>query len=121
MDICVVIPALDPGEELLDHVDGSIASGIDKIILVDDGSDVKCKWIFAVLSAKEEIGLLTHAVNMGKGRALKDAFDHYLVYYADKKSGVITVDRDGQHRAEGVMMIAQEYDVILGDHRSLNV
>ena len=107
MDICVVIPAFDPDEELLDYVERLIASGIDKIILIDDGSDTKCKWIFDDLSDKEEIELLTHAVNMGKGRALKDAFDHYLVHYANRKRGVITADCEGQHRVEDVWMIAQ--------------
>ena len=40
--------------------------------------------------------VLTHALNYGKGRALKTAFNYVLNNYKDVV-GVITVDSDGQH------------------------
>lgn len=108
MDICIIIPAFNPGEELIAYVEELISNGIDKILLINDGSDSKCEMIFKTLSSEKEITLFTHAVNMGKGRALKDAFNYYLVHLADRSGGVITVDSDGQHTVRDVLRVRKE-------------
>ena len=45
--------------------------------------------------------MFKHAVNMGKGRALKTAFDYILNELPDKEI-VITVDADGQYTKTAV-------------------
>ena len=100
----LIIPSLNPDARLVDYVDALRAEGFETIILVDDGSRADCKPIFAELSGKG-CDLLVHAVNMGKGRALKDALNHYLNHYADRYSGVITADSDGQHLVKDVVRL----------------
>ena len=105
-NVYIVIPAYNPGKELSEYVLQLINKGFDRILLVDDGSRQECKEIFHVLAEKTECTVFTHAVNMGKGRALKDAFNYILA--SGFPGGVITVDSDGQHRAEDVLRIYQE-------------
>ena len=71
------------------------------IIVVDDGSD---KAVYGSIFEKvRELGatVLTHAVNMGKGRGLKTAFNHCINEY-EGIVGVVTADSDGQHRVEDI-------------------
>ena len=49
-----------------------------------------------------ECVLLRHARNLGKGRALKTAFNHYLNNFGDMK-GLVTIDADGQHHIEDIV------------------
>ena len=46
--------------------------------------------------------VLRHAVNRGKGRAIKTGLAHFLERYPGA-AGVVTVDADGQHRARDVV------------------
>lgn len=101
----VIIPALNPDERLNDYVAELVQKGFDRILLVDDGSREACKPIFRTLADRYGCDLLVHARNMGKGRALKDAFNHYLNHYAKEYIGVITADSDGQHRADDVVKL----------------
>ena len=49
-----------------------------------------------------QVTLLQHHVNLGKGRALKTAFNYYLNYFPDG-IGVVTADGDGQHAPEDII------------------
>ena len=49
--------------------------------------------------------MIYHAVNLGKGRALKTGFNHALNKYRDLL-GVVACDADGQHPAETVKKAA---------------
>lgn len=103
----VIIPALDPEENLIEYVTGLVSAGFNKIILVDDGSCVEKRIIFDELEKKPECTIVRHAVNLGKGRALKNAFNAYLnLPDLDKYCGVITVDSDGQHTIEDVIRVS---------------
>ena len=83
-DVLIVIPSLNPANELLDYVDSLIKNGFGKILLIDDGSNKdESIEVFKKLEKYEECVILRHAVNMGKGRALKDAFNYYQLYFAD--------------------------------------
>ena len=68
----VIIPALDPDSRLTEYCDGLLSAGIETIILIDDGSDDEHKKIFTGLS--DRCLVYHHEHNMGKGRALKNAF-----------------------------------------------
>lgn len=105
LDVTVIIPSLNPDEKLSRTVDDLIAVGFDDIILVNDGSLPECVRFFP--SDRPECTLLTHEVNRGKGAAMKTAF-RYVMAREKKPSGVITVDGDGQHRAQDVLRCAEE-------------
>ena len=104
-DITIIVPSLNPDEKLKGTLDGIIAKGFKKIVVVDDGSDEQHKQPFEY--AKERgCTLMVHEVNKGKGRALKTAFEYCI---SDKDCiGVITVDGDGQHAADDIYNCGKE-------------
>ncbi len=103
---CVlVIPSLNPDDKLLLYLKNLVAGGFQKIILVDDGSSPGCREVFAAAARMPECDVLVHTVNMGKGRALKDAFNFYCQKYAGNFKGIITVDADGQHMPEDIVKL----------------
>ena len=107
MKYLIVIPALNPGDGLVKYVDDLASHGYSDILVVDDGSRDGCRHIFDAIEAKDGCSVLRHDVNMGKGRALKDAMTHYLAAYADNGfGGIITADSDGQHTVEDVGKVA---------------
>lgn len=119
MDHLIVIPALNPGRELISYAESLRAHGYSNILIVDDGSRDDFRFIFDTLEA-DGCMLLRHEVNTGKGRALKDAMAYYLEHFhnSDKDgssdgqpiSGIITVDSDGQHTIEDVDKVAAAMD-----------
>ena len=92
----VIIPALNPTENLIFYVKELLLNGFAEIIVVNDGSKSEAEWIFDELSNLEKCTVLIHKNNKGKGRALKTAFA-YCVKRLHRLDGVITADADGQH------------------------
>lgn len=103
-DICIVIPSLDPNERLKGVVESVRNEGFTDIILVDDGSKQENKHYFP---KDEDITLLVHPVNKGKGEALKTALK-YVIENRPESKGVITLDGDGQHLAKDVKAVAEK-------------
>ncbi|MCR4793557.1 MAG: bifunctional glycosyltransferase family 2/GtrA family protein [Lachnospiraceae bacterium] len=97
-NVQVIIPSLNPDEKLLNTAKGMIEEGFSDVILVDDGSDEAHRGEFARIKEQfpENITVLVHEVNKGKGRAMKTAFEYVLKERPDTL-GVVTVDGDGQH------------------------
>ncbi len=95
--VLVVIPSLNPDEKMMSLLADLKAGGFSHVLVVNDGSGPEYDAYFR--RAAEEFGciVLRHAINFGKGRALKTAFNHFLNEYPDF-DGVVTVDADGQHR-----------------------
>lgn len=106
MDIPVLIPAYNPDETLCRVVDGLIKLDFKHIIVVNDGSKPGCDAVFAEVEKKKQCHVLRHAVNSGKGRALKTGFNYYYLTFPDTP-GLVTADADGQHRAEDILRVAQ--------------
>ena len=97
----IVIPAYEPGEELIRLVKELVETTTEPVIVVDDGSDpAKYGHTFDEV---RKLGAVTlrNAVNMGKGRALKEAFNHCINEY-DNLVGVVTADSDGQHSVKDI-------------------
>lgn len=125
----VVIPALEPDNELITYVDQLLAAGFDRIIVINDGSDSSYDNIFSDVSKHPECTVLKHSVNLGKGRALKNAINYYLnMEDASNYCGIITADSDGQHGVKDVLSLQDELrlenrELILGvrDFDSENV
>ena len=108
--IPLIIPSLEPDEKLPRLLDELQAAGIENIVLVDDGSGPDYRHFFDDAEARG-CTVLRHAVNLGKGRALKDAFNHCLLTWPDAP-GCVTADSDGQHTPECILKCMQA----LADH-----
>lgn len=113
--VTVVIPSLNPDEKLKQTVNSLIQLGFQHILCVNDGSKAECVPNFP--QNIPECTVLVHKTNQGKGAAMKTAF-RYILDSGIKTAGVITVDGDGQHRAEDVLRCAeamlQTHTVVLG-------
>ena len=119
-NICipVIIPSYEPDRQLLDLCKSLYQAGMMETVILDDGSGREYREIFNQIETAYGFAVLRHAVNMGKGRALKDAFNYVLEKYPEA-AGVVTADSDGQHTPEDIkrcMCALEEYPdrMILG-------
>lgn len=103
--VLFVIPAYEPDTSLSRIVGELVASGVAPaaILVVDDGSSPGCGEIFQGLR-EEGVRVLRHAVNLGKGQALKSAFNEALTLHPDAV-GVVTLDADGQHAVKDALRV----------------
>jgi len=104
--LAVVIPAYRPSAGLVDLVRKLSERGLP-IVVVDDGGGSGFAETFEAVAQLPGVELLRHAVNLGKGAALKTAFNHALCAYPDL-AGVVTADADGQHAVKDILRIAEE-------------
>jgi glycosyltransferase involved in cell wall biosynthesis len=90
----VAIPAFEAANSVAAVVRRALAM-TSCVVVVDDGSRD------GTGDAARSCGVtvLTHTVNLGKGRALLTAFDHL---FASRFDAVVTIDADGQHPPEEV-------------------
>ncbi len=107
INVVAVIPAYNPDEKLLRTLSDLVQVGFREIIVVNDGSKPQCDAVFAEAQSRFGCHVLAHAVNQGYGRALKTAFNYFLLNYPDHV-GVVTLDADGQHAASDTLRCAQE-------------
>lgn len=114
-NVAILIPTLNPDKELPQYIKNILDSGFQHVIVVNDGSGRECDDIFEsimAMNAQEmdgKIVIFPHAVNLGKGRALKNGINYYLSHLDDKYAeccGIITVDSDGQHLVEDVIKVS---------------
>jgi glycosyltransferase involved in cell wall biosynthesis len=101
----IIIPSYEPDERLIKLLRDLILADTGPIILVNDGSSREYDRFFEM--AKDIIGrsggvILVHSINMGKGRALKDAF-RYILNELPDVVGCVTADSDGQHTPECII------------------
>ena len=114
--IVVLIPAYKPDERLIE-LSRSLLEKKLTVLLVDDGGGAQYAQIFERCRALgAEVAV--HAVNMGKGRALKTGINQALLDHPDLLC-VVTADADGQHSVDDILRVAQAAtenpnDLILG-------
>lgn len=107
-DVCVIIPAYNPEESLFIKFTKEVIDNFSKIVVINDGSNSECDAIFEKIAGLDsKIQILKHSVNLGKGRALKTAFNYVLNTYPDC-IGIVAADCDGQHGIDDVIKCAQE-------------
>ena len=104
--LAVLVPAWQPEARLPTLLGELLEGGFGVIVVVDDGSRPECRSVFAEVAALPRVELLRHAVNLGKGRALKTGFNHLLDSHPEC-TGVVTADADGQHTSEDIERVAQ--------------
>ena len=103
-DFIILIPAYNPPKKVLSlYLKKLHNEGFNKIVIVNDGS--RSEYIDYFDSLKNRgFDIFTHHKNLGKGRALKNAFNYILNTYT-KFRYIVTVDSDGQHSVEDVINI----------------
>ena len=96
----LVIPSLEPKENFIRILE-ELSKEFSNIIVVNDGSNEKYDFIFEKIE-KMNIIVLKHGINLGKGRALKTAFNYILSECKDIDI-VVTADSDGQHLSKDIL------------------
>lgn len=104
-NIYAVIPSLNPDEKLTAVVKDLFKEGFSNVLIVNDGSDSSYNHFYEE-AENEGAAVIRHAVNLGKGRAMKTAFNYLL---NEKGEDVLAVfaDSDGQHKASDVKRMAE--------------
>lgn len=119
--LLAIVPAYKPGPKLVEVVSRLKDKGLfSEIIAIDDGSGEAYAPVFAEL---ERLGctVLRHAVNLGKGMALKTGFNHACLNWP-QACGVVTFDADGQHLPDDIAAVGQKLSasapaLVLGTRR----
>ncbi len=114
-EVPIIIPSYEPDEKLPGLLEQLQKSGFVNIVVVDDGSGEDYARFFKEAEERYGSRVLHHAVNQGKGRALKTAFDYCLREF-EQMPGVITADSDGQHSPECILACV---DALLANPDSL--
>lgn len=98
----VLIPAYKPDDRLVALTGELRDKGLD-VLLVDDGGGETFAPVFErcrALGAQVAV----HAVNLGKGRALKTGINAALLAWPDLTS-IVTADADGQHTVSDILRL----------------
>lgn len=109
--IAIIIPAYEPNENLITLVKMILESSQTNdcpLIIVNDGSGPSYKKIFDNLSKDNNVTIINHQQNLGKGRALKTAFNFLQNHYPDVEAAV-TIDSDGQHTVSDMWKCIVEF------------
>jgi glycosyltransferase involved in cell wall biosynthesis len=102
----VLIPAYKPGPEFPSLVRDLLSRGVRHIVVVDDGSGPEFRPRFAEAAEHPQVRLCRHAINLGKGAALKTGINAILCEYA-QTSVVVTADADHQHHPDDIVAVGQ--------------
>lgn len=104
MSICFIIPAYKPTQDLIGVVQQLKIRPDTHVIIVDDGNTDRTFFHNKVFT---DVTLLHHAINRGKGAALKTGYDYALTHFSEL-TGCITLDADGQHRVDDVLKVLDQ-------------
>ncbi|MEM4724711.1 MAG: glycosyltransferase family 2 protein [Candidatus Hadarchaeum sp.] len=113
--LTIIIPAYNEEQSIgvvLSDIKAVCGDIVHEIIVVDDGSTDQTAHIAAEAGAR----VLRHHRNIGYGAALRTGIKAAQTDY------VLTMDSDGQHRAEDVMrlwVLADTNDMVVGQRTSL--
>ena len=102
----VLVPAYEPDRRLVTLVTRLVRGGAtDRVVVVDDGSGPGYAPVFDAVRAVPGTTVLTHAVNRGKGAALRTG----LAFVVEHLPGqdVVCADCDGQHTPDDVTAVAR--------------
>jgi glycosyltransferase involved in cell wall biosynthesis len=100
--VAVIIPVYNHGSRIRAVVRSVVLQGFP-VIVVDDGSTDDTA---EILSTEKGITVLQHVVNRGKGAAIRTGFKHAV----KNCDWAVTIDADGQHKAEDVKNLLQAAD-----------
>lgn len=118
--IVILIPALNPNENIIKLVKELKEECFSNILVINDGSNEENRKYFDILKKDLKIKVYEHEKNYGKGRALKNGIKQV---FNDDIIGVVTVDADGQHLVKDVKNVAQKMqdgNIVLGERNFRN-
>ena len=102
-DLIIVIPAYEPDMELVKLIDKLEEYFVSsKIVLVNDGS-IGFDDVFNQVKNRANVIYLNHEKNMGKGKALKTAFQ--FIKELGIEGTIVTADSDGQHKVSDAIKL----------------
>lgn len=105
----ILIPVYQPDGELLHLVEElGKTFAFAGIIIVNDGSSQDKDYIFEELKNNPLVTLLVHAINRGKGQALKTGLNHFLLSAEKTSPGLVTCDADGQHLVDDIIEVTRQ-------------
>lgn len=115
--VVVLIPSYKPDEGLITLLQQLCAQKrYDSIVVVDDGGGETYRSYFDRAKIMDGVHVVHHAVNLGKGRALKTGFNEIMHLYPG--AHVVTADADGQHTPKDIARIADELEKTK-DHQTI--
>ncbi len=109
--ICAVIPFFNEESTLKNVVENTL-SFVDFVIAVNDGSTDNSA---ATVENFENVLLINHSANYGKGKALKSGFMKSIEL---ESSVTVTIDADGQHKPEFIpdfLKQTETCDIVIGN------
>ena len=109
METFVVIPACNE-EKHIQKVIAAAKQYTSQVVFVDDGSKDQT----AAIAEQQEVVVLKHFINMGKGAALKTGCDYA---YSHGAKNIIVIDGDGQHNPHKIpqfLHAVEEVDIVFG-------
>ncbi len=120
MNIFVIIPVFNEGHRAIETINAVLKTVDIPIIVVDDGSsDDTFKIIARSFKKNKKVKLFSHAVNLGKGAAMKTGLKIAWKLGGD---AVVFMDADGQHDPKHLPLFLeglQKYPVVFG-YRALD-
>ncbi|MGH9645561.1 MAG: glycosyltransferase [Bryobacteraceae bacterium] len=105
----VIVPAYQPGNALLRLIEELLTLQVERIVVIDDGSDQSYRPVFEALRQLPGVTVAGHAVNLGKGAALQTGINFALCSWPDLV-GVVTADADGQHAPADILAVARRLE-----------
>lgn len=119
--VAVLIPARRLEAGLGPLVESLSAAGFGAVVVVDDGMSSEERRELEELAEIPRVHLLHHAVNLGKGCALKTGINYSLTKLVGL-THLVTADADGQHAPEDIVRVARAARktpaaVVLGSRR----
>ena len=105
----LLIPAFKPGLSLIEMVETLTERWSRAVIVVDDGSGPAFTSVFDRILGLPGVMVLHHAVNLGKGAALKTGLN-YIACTFPNSAGAVTADADGQHSPEDIDGVARKLE-----------
>lgn len=106
MKFAVLIPAFNPDDLLLRIVEELWRKDPPAVVIVDDGSMPAAADLFKSLRDAGTVTVLSHAVNRGKGEAIKSGLSHIYSTYP-RLTGTVVMDADGQHSVADCLRVGE--------------
>jgi len=104
--VAAVIPAYRPGPVLIDLIHALRAGDWEAIVVVDDGSGPEYAHILREVAQIPKVQVVSHAINLGKGSALKAGIN-FALCACPGLAGIVTIDADGQHDPADVLAVCR--------------